>query len=44
LLLHHQVIVAFTEGRLELGPWQFVLFVELDGLRPRRILLKVIGE
>lgn len=44
LLLHHQVIVPFTDGRLDLGPWQFVLFVELDGLRPKRILVKVIGE
>ena len=44
LLLHHQVIVAFTEGRLDLGPWQFVLFVELDGLRPKRVLVKVMGE
>lgn len=44
LLLHHQEIVAFAEGRLDLGPWQFVLFVELDGLRPKRILIKVMGE
>jgi len=44
LLLHHQVIVAFTEARLELGPWQAILFVELDGLRPKRILVKVMGE
>jgi secondary thiamine-phosphate synthase enzyme len=44
LLLHHQVIVPFTDGRLDLGPWQFVLFVELDGLRPKRILVKVLGE
>ena len=44
LLLHHQVIVAFNEGRLDLGPWQSVLFVELDGLRPKRILVKVMGE
>jgi secondary thiamine-phosphate synthase enzyme len=44
LLLKHQVIVAFTEARLDLGPWQFVLYVELDGLRPKRILLKVMGE
>src|ERR1700721_537209 len=44
LLLHHQVIVAFTEGRLDLGPNQAVLFIELDGLRPKRILVKVIGE
>lgn len=44
LLLHHQVIVPFTEGRLDLGPWQFVQFVELDGMRPKRILVKVMGE
>lgn len=44
LLLHHQVIVPFTEKRIDLGPWQAVLFIELDGLRPKRILVKVIGE
>lgn len=44
LLLHHQVIVSFTESRLDLGPWQFVQFVELDGMRPKRILVKVMGE
>jgi secondary thiamine-phosphate synthase enzyme len=44
LLLHHQAIVAFTEAKLDLGPWQSVLFVELDGLRPKRILVKVMGE
>ncbi len=44
LLLHHQVVVSFSEGRLDLGPWQFVLFAELDGQRPKRILIKVMGE
>ena len=44
LLLNHQVVVPFAEGRLDLGPRQFILFVELDGLRPKRILVKVIGE
>jgi secondary thiamine-phosphate synthase enzyme len=44
LLLHHQVIIPFSEGRLELGPWQWVLYVELDGLRPKKISLKLIGE
>jgi thiamine phosphate synthase YjbQ (UPF0047 family) len=33
-----------AEGRLELGPRQWVLFVELDGLRPKKISLKIIGE
>jgi secondary thiamine-phosphate synthase enzyme len=44
LLLHHQVVVPITEGRLELETRQAVLFVELDGLRPRRIVVKIIGE
>ncbi len=44
LLLHHQVVVPFTEGRLDLGPWQFILFVELDGQRPKRIGVMVMGE
>src|SRR5712692_1368144 len=37
LLLNHQAIVAFTEHRLDLGPWQFIMYAELDGLRPKRI-------
>lgn len=44
LLLHHQAIVAFSEGRLDLGPWQYILFADLDGQRPKRILVKVMGE
>ncbi len=44
LLLHHQAIVSFTEGRLDLGPWQFVIFAELDGMRPKKITVKVMGE
>ena len=44
LLLHHQVVVPFTEGRLELGAQQAVFFVELDGVRPRRVVMKVVGE
>jgi secondary thiamine-phosphate synthase enzyme len=44
LLLHHQALVPLAEGRLELGPWQQVIYAELDGLRPKRILIKVLGE
>jgi secondary thiamine-phosphate synthase enzyme len=44
LLLHHQVVVPISEGRLDLGPGQAVLFVELDGLRPRRVVVKIVGE
>ena len=44
LLLHHQVVMPITENRVELGARQAVFFVELDGLRPRRIVVKIIGE
>ena len=44
LLLHHQVLVSLTDGKLELGPWQQVIYAELDGQRPKRILIKVFGE
>ncbi len=44
LLLNHQAIVAFTGRRLDLGPWQFVIYADLDGQRPKRILVKVMGE
>ena len=44
LLLHHQALVSVADGRLELGPWQSVIYAELDGQRPKRILIKILGE
>lgn len=44
LLLHHQVILPITNGRLDLGPWQRVFYGEFDGQRPKRVLIKVMGE
>ncbi|HDQ45492.1 MAG TPA: YjbQ family protein [bacterium] len=44
LLVHHQVIVPVTEGRLDLGPWQQVFYAEFDGMRRKRVLIKVMGE
>jgi len=44
LLAHHQVLVPISDGKLELGPWQNIIYAELDGLRPKRILIKVMGE
>jgi len=44
LLLHHQVMIPIAEGRLDLGPWQNVFFLELDGGRPKRYTIKVLGE
>lgn len=44
LLLHHQVIVPITEGRLDLGPWQQIYYAEFDGQRKKRVIVKVMGE
>jgi thiamine phosphate synthase YjbQ (UPF0047 family) len=44
LLLHHQAIVPVTGGRLDLGPWQQVFYCEFDGGRPKRLVIKAMGE
>ena len=44
LLLHHEVILPITEGRLDLGPWQQVYYAEFDGKRRKRLVIKAIGE
>ncbi|HEX2016114.1 MAG TPA: YjbQ family protein [Solirubrobacteraceae bacterium] len=44
LLVHHQVVLPITDGRLDLGPWQQVFYAEFDGRRPKRLVIKVIGE
>ena len=44
LLVHHQVIVPVTAGKLDFGPWQQVYYAEFDGQRPKRLIIKVMGE
>lgn len=44
LLMHHQVILPITDGELDFGPWQTVFYAEFDGMRRKRVLLKIIGE
>jgi thiamine phosphate synthase YjbQ (UPF0047 family) len=44
LLVHHQVIVPITDSRLDLGPWQQIFYCEFDGGRPKRLVIKVMGE
>ena len=44
LLLHHEVILPITAGKLDLGPWQAVFYGEFDGQRRKRLVIKVIGE
>jgi secondary thiamine-phosphate synthase enzyme len=44
LLLHHQVILPVTDGKLDLGTWQQVYYAEFDGQRRKRVIVKVMGE
>ena len=44
LLVHQQVILPITAGRLDLGPWQQVFYAEFDGQRPKRLVIKAMGE
>ena len=44
LLVHHQVILPITDGKLDLGPWQQVFYAEFDGQRRKRVIIKVMGE
>lgn len=44
LLMHHQVIVPVTGGKLDLGPWQRIFYAEFDGQRKKRVVVKVMGE
>lgn len=44
LLLHHEVIVPITEGKLDFGPWQQIYYAEFDGQRKKRVIVKVMGE
>lgn len=44
LLIHHEVIVPITNGKLDFGPWQQIYYAEFDGQRRKRVVIKVIGE
>jgi secondary thiamine-phosphate synthase enzyme len=44
LIVHHEVIVPVTAGKLDFGPWQQVYYAEFDGQRSKRVIIKVMGE
>jgi len=43
-LMGREVVVAVTKGKLDFGPWERIFYGEFDGRRPKRVLVKVIGE
>lgn len=44
LLMHHEVIVPITNGKLDFGPWQQIFYGEFDGQRRKRVIVKVMGD
>ncbi|MBZ5530226.1 MAG: secondary thiamine-phosphate synthase enzyme YjbQ [Acidobacteriia bacterium] len=44
ILVHHQVILPISQGRLVLGTWQRVFYAEFDGQRSKRVVVAVMGE
>ena len=43
-LMGREVVVAVTRGRLDFGPWEQIFYGEFDGMRDKRVLIKIIGE
>ncbi len=43
-VMGRDVVVAITKGRLDFGPWEQIFYGEFDGRRPKRVLVKLIGE
>jgi secondary thiamine-phosphate synthase enzyme len=43
-IMGREVVVAVTGGDLDFGPWEQIFYGEFDGRRPKRVLVKIIGE
>ena len=43
-IMGREVVVAVTKGHLDFGPWEQIFYGEFDGMRDKRILIKIIGE
>ncbi len=43
-VMGREVVVAITDGKLHLGPWEHIFYYEFDGKRRKRLLVKIIGE
>ena len=43
-VMGREVVVAVTAGRLDFGPWEQIFYGEFDGMRAKRILIKIIGD
>lgn len=43
-VMGREVVVAVTDGKLDFGPWEQIFYGEFDGKRPKKVMIKIIGE
>ena len=43
-IMGREVVVAISDGKLDFGPWEQIFYGEFDGMRRKRVLVKIIGE
>ena len=43
-VMGREIVAAVTQGKLDFGPWEQIYYAEFDGKRPKRVLVKIIGE
>lgn len=43
-IMGREVVVAITNGKLDIGPWEQIFYGEFDGRRKKKVLIKIIGE
>ncbi len=43
-VMGREVVVAVTEGKLDFGPWEQIFYGEFDGMRKKKVMIKIIGE
>ncbi len=43
-VMGREVVVAVTDGKLDFGTWEQIFYGEFDGMRDKRVLVKIIGE
>lgn len=43
-IMGREVVVAITKGKLDFGTWEQIFYGEYDGMREKRVLVKIIGE
>ncbi len=43
-VMGREVVVAVTRGKLDFGPWEQIYYAEFDGMRPKKVMVKIIGD